>query len=248
MGSQAQVSETPCAMIARFASNLAPGCHRRPGTSLQMPAVAGFRRGRFWVWLALPLFVTAQPGRADWWENVLQGGVTAAGATVPIFPKQQQTPVAVLRTGRIHTEWEQRGFFRIGVLPRVVLEDVILDLRATDDIPAAMNQVGERLSADRPDRCPVELRRFTLVTTTNAQPLLEAASVRFDRGRTSLAGIVLRREDGTTLRLRRALLTTDDQAQINLVTGTHRYPVKQPRKASDRKDQSAPTTPTTNPP
>lgn len=166
---------------------------------------------------------------------------------LPVYGSQRSTPLALLRTGRIHTEWEQHGVFRIGALPRVIIEEVTLELQPNPDPAAVLERLRELATRRRFDRSPVELRRFALRAGTNAPPLLEAAVVRLDRNGTRLSQVVLRRPGVEVLTCGQARLTFGADARFWLEAPTHRYPLDWPEPASDRLETSIRSTTTHSP-
>lgn len=152
---------------------------------------------------------------------------------MPLFQPGQKAAVALLGIERIGTEYEQHGFFRIGLLPRVVLQDVTLDLRSTEGVTAMVERLQRLLSPDRPTRAPFELRGFAIRKGTNAAPLVEASFVRGGRNGIRFSNVTLRRADGNTLMLREARLTKGGDSQFWLEAPPLRLPLLEPPRAAD---------------
>jgi hypothetical protein len=52
---------------------------------------------------------------------------------------------AVLRVDSISSEFQRRGFFRIGILPVLVVDGVVLEFRQLDDIGKILGRVPQYL-------------------------------------------------------------------------------------------------------
>ena len=57
---------------------------------------------------------------------------------MPIYADGQGAPVAVLRIEQLATEYEKRGLFRVGLLPKAVLTGVSVELDSVERLPAAL--------------------------------------------------------------------------------------------------------------
>ena len=57
---------------------------------------------------------------------------------MPIYVDGQSAPVAVLRIEQLATEYEKRGLFRVGLLPKTVLTGVSVELDSVERLPAAL--------------------------------------------------------------------------------------------------------------
>ncbi len=57
---------------------------------------------------------------------------------IPIYADGQGAPVAVLRIEQLATEYEKRGLFRVGLLPKAVLTGVSVELDSVERLPAAL--------------------------------------------------------------------------------------------------------------
>lgn len=98
--------------------------------------------------------------------------------TIPLYEAAQPRPVAVLRIGEVRLDYQRRGFFRIGLLPLVVVDEVRIDLGSASDPLDALGRACRRL--DMPHRTDaIELRRVTVRFPSSPQSQLQAARVRF---------------------------------------------------------------------
>jgi hypothetical protein len=120
--------------------------------------------------------------------EVLPPGGGAKGVVVPLYVAGQAEPAAVLRIEKVYTDFQRRGFFRIGLLPMLVAEGVEVELRSQEHILAALKQVGDYLQR-RGRATTLELRRVVIELPGRSAPRLEAGRVRFrPEGSWELAG------------------------------------------------------------
>ena len=68
---------------------------------------------------------------------------------MPIYADRQGPPVAVLRIERLSTEYEKRGFFRVGLLPKVVFTGVAVELDSIERLPAALANLQRVIERSR---------------------------------------------------------------------------------------------------
>lgn len=179
---------------------------------------------RIGVILPLSLGLLAESAQAEVWDDLLAGRLDGGGVTAPLYERQAQVPYAVLRARGVRTEWEQRGFFRIGLLPRVVLEHASLDL-APGREPAAtpLASLCRLLESERRPPRPIELRGFVLRRGTNAPPLLEAAAVRVDARGARLFQLLVRQPTGPPIQLDHARLKAGEDGTVWLESATQRH-------------------------
>jgi hypothetical protein len=85
-------------------------------------------------------------------------------------------PAAVMRAGRIYTDYQRKGFFRIGVLPIAVMEDVTFELRQVESFTNSLVQLHRWLGPQAAGR--LELRRVTIQIATTVANRLQAGRVR----------------------------------------------------------------------
>lgn len=148
-------------------------------------------RGR-WFRLALVggLFLLANlaRGQIDFGSSRLNGKDLA----LPVYVTGEAKPVAVLRLRQVGIEYQRRGFFRIGVLPILLGEEVTLELRlpayARLALTAATNwfRPGEHYRA-------VEWRDFKMVVAGEKAPRLRAKQVQpMERNALRLSDVVVR--------------------------------------------------------
>ena len=68
---------------------------------------------------------------------------------MPIYVDGQGAPVAVLRIEQLATEYEKRGLFRVGLLPKAVLTGVSVELDSVERLPAALAHLQRLIERSR---------------------------------------------------------------------------------------------------
>lgn len=115
-------------------------------------------------------------------------GADVRRATVPIF-LGNDGPSALLKIESIRSDYQRKGFFRIGVLPQIVVEGVQITLFRRDDYIDSLLQIADSLKNPK-QNCPVILRRLSLSLPDQINPRLSVASIHFSEpGLWKLIGI-----------------------------------------------------------
>ena len=109
---------------------------------------------------------------------LFQHGLELRGVVVPFAVEGSREPSSILRVQRVFTDYETKGFFRIGVLPIEVMQGVALEVRQPRELASALADLHQWLGAKTAKR--LELRDLSVVLpvsggTTNR---LEATRVR----------------------------------------------------------------------
>ena len=113
----------------------------------------------------------------------------------------------MIRAGRVFSDYQSRGFFRIGALPMLVLDKLSIELRQPERLPMALSQVGEKFAVRSDTRKAVEGRDFRLWFTSRKDAQLRARRVRLEGGTTwRLFDGAIQRPDSATLSFRQATL------------------------------------------
>ena len=109
---------------------------------------------------------------------LFQHGLELRGVVVPFAGEGSRELAAILRVQRVYTDYETKGFFRIGVLPIEVMQGVTLEVRQPYDVAAALADLHQWLGAKTAKR--LELRDFSVVLPGSRESTnrLEAARVR----------------------------------------------------------------------
>lgn len=99
------------------------------------------------------------------------------GMVFPIYTRPSPEPESILSVSNIHLDFQRKGFFKIGMMPVLVLDGVVLSLRNTNILSSNMTQFSHWIQQDKAKR--FELRNFVLRNETSKTNLLEAGVVRF---------------------------------------------------------------------
>lgn len=189
------------------------------------------------TWLALlaggcmALNVGASPAGV-----VLPAGAGMKDVVLPVYAGQAGHPVAILRVERFGLEYQKRGFFRIGVLPIMVLDDVTLEvldaerLREVIELAFSHPQFRGHKSA-----IPVEVRRFRFRCKTEPGLELSAKTLRpVGHGRWALSGVIIQRPGAQPIELAEAFIGPGDAGDRRLAvrnsTGVHQLLSSKPNE------------------
>lgn len=105
------------------------------------------------------------------------GQFQAQGVSVPFYVGVATEPAAVAYVASMHTDYERKGFFRIGLLPVGILEGVTLEIRNPQRTAEALEQM--RLWAKSSGARRIELRQVKFRMTGAAGVSLEAGRAWF---------------------------------------------------------------------
>ena len=124
------------------------------GVVLSLPS----RRWRVFCSLAVLAGAMLLTARA----SLLDSPLELKGVTVPVYVDSRTEPAAILRADRIFTDYQRRGFFRIGVLPLLVFDRLTLEIREPARFAAVLSTVSGQFAIKDNVRKAVEGREFTL--------------------------------------------------------------------------------------
>ena len=114
-------------------------------------------------------------------EGVLRKLKQVRHAKVVVL-ERDLSPVAVIRTEAVRTDYQRKGFFRIGVLPMVVLEGMNVELCDPSRLLTSLTNVNARLTVRGSGRRAIECKGFSLSLPGLAEPVLRAKRVRIENG------------------------------------------------------------------
>ena len=169
--------------------------------------------------------------------------LSAKDAVTWIYVKGRSDPVAVVRIASARRDFQRRGYFRIGLLPMAVIEDVKVEIRHAEDVGDLLVQTRQGLGMMAHGRA-LEVRRIALSLAGESEPFLRAESVRFeDDGRWQLRRVVLNTRN-ECIEAGRAWLqvTGPDAGQLVLETetGQHVTSLLHPEPQSEQPSTSDP--------
>jgi hypothetical protein len=125
------------------------------------------------------------PARGQTVMDWMQAARGAQNLAIPRYSEPEKVLYAVIRVDKVYTEYEKKGFFRIGALPVVVLEGVTYEVK--DPAPAATNLVRLRTWLGGDTGRHLELRGVKIVVSPDSR--LEGGRLLFlDNDRWQLTG------------------------------------------------------------
>lgn len=140
-----------------------------------------------------------------------QGG-KMKNAVVPVYVGEPPQLGAKFRIGRIFTDYQRKGFLRIGVLPMLVAEDVTVEIHRPEALAELLSSF-QRWPGNGPSRKVVEWRNVRFIPKGGTGFRLEAASMRLDRhGQMCLTGVRYCKEDASVVELSAAILEVTGEA------------------------------------
>ena len=95
-------------------------------------------------------------------SNMLSGEGKARGVVASFYSGTERTPSVVVRVDSIFTDYERKGFFRIGVLPMGVMEGFDLEVRHPKSITNSLAQTLRWINARAGKR--LEFRKIKIFT------------------------------------------------------------------------------------
>lgn len=113
-------------------------------------------------------------------SDLLSGRMKARGVVVPFFAGQEQTPSMIMRADRIYTDYERKGFFRIGILPIGVMEGVTFEILHPESATNSLAQLHRWLGPQAAKR--LEFRKVNFLPFAGSTNHLASGRVRFVPG------------------------------------------------------------------
>jgi hypothetical protein len=107
------------------------------------------------------------PARGQAVVDWMQAARGAQHLVIPRYSEPDKTLYALISVDKVYTEYEKRGFFRIGALPVAVLEGITYEVR--DPAPAAKNLARLRSWLGGEAGKHVELRRVKFVASPTSR-------------------------------------------------------------------------------
>jgi hypothetical protein len=131
----------------------------------------------------MKLLLASLVGCLAWWEACAQPGadfVVGGGGlehgVITWYSDAEFTPSFEVRLEKAYTDYEAKGFFRIGVLPMAVLEGVSFKLEHPASVADTLAQMHQWLRTAAARR--LELRRVSLLVSAPVTNLLYAGRAR----------------------------------------------------------------------
>jgi len=108
--------------------------------------------------------------------GILAGGFRLRGGVIGLYSGTETEPATVVRLDRAYTDYERKGFFRIGILPIGVMEGVTFELQHPESVTNGLAQLHQWLEARAASR--LELRRVSFLVSAPVTNRLETGRVR----------------------------------------------------------------------
>lgn len=113
-------------------------------------------------------------------QNALFQNWSASGTCTPIFLEAEQQPSMVVSADTIRPGCERKGFFRIGILPIVVMDGVTIEIRKPEALRENLVHL-DRWLADR-DGKRLEIRNAKLLVCASVTNSLEVGRIKIASG------------------------------------------------------------------
>src|ERR1019366_4949309 len=104
--------------------------------------------------------------------SFLAEGCSLTGGVIDLYGGADVRPVLRVRLDKVYTDYERKGFFRIGLLPIGVLEGVTFQVEHPDSVTNSLGQMYRWLGGKSARR--LELRRVTFLVLGAVTNRLEA--------------------------------------------------------------------------
>ncbi len=101
----------------------------------------------------------------------------AKGLNAPIFVAPHPHPVAILSIGTISKEYARHGFFRIGLLPELLIDSVTLEIRNSSEVSRILGTVQARSQPLLPQK-GVRIQDVCIKVDYEGQRILVASQIR----------------------------------------------------------------------
>lgn len=108
--------------------------------------------------------------------DLLTGQIKAGGFGVALYEPAQLKPSLKVQADRIYTDYERKGFFRLGILPLGVMENVVFEICQTGPATNRLVRLQEWIGASATKR--VEFRKVTFLASDGCTNRLECGRVR----------------------------------------------------------------------
>lgn len=138
---------------------------------------------------------------------------------MPLYADGQAAPVAVLRIERLATEYEKRGLFRIGLLPKVVFTGLSVELDTVERLPLALASLQRLIERSRQGQS-WELRLVRITVRTGPVNILAVGRVTPEGAKAwRLENLSQLPADGPARTLATARLRADGQLELEAQAG-----------------------------
>jgi hypothetical protein len=149
---------------------------RAEGLADWKPALRLERLGLRLLLLASVLIGSVFCADAQSGADLLAGRIRARGVATAFYAGSEQPPSLILRAESVYTDYQRKGFFRIGLLPVAVMEGVTVELHHPEFMTNSLAQLHQWFGPQGAKA--LELRRVTFLVSGYTTNHLEAARAR----------------------------------------------------------------------
>lgn len=109
-------------------------------------------------------------------SDLLSGRMKVRDVVTPLYTGAEQTPSMIVRVDSIFTDYERKGFFRIGVLPLGVMEGVAFEVCHPALVTNSLVQLHDWIDSQAAKH--FEFRKVSFLTLTGSTNRLESGRAR----------------------------------------------------------------------
>ncbi len=114
--------------------------------------------------------------QAQFASDLLSGRFKAHGIVTAFYEAKEHTPSMIVRADDIYTDYERKGFFRIGILPVGVMEGVTIELHHPESLTNSFAALHTWVGAQAAKR--FEFRKVKFLTFEGGTNRLESGRAR----------------------------------------------------------------------
>lgn len=105
---------------------------------------------------------------------------SARNLTFPALNPSTGKTAAIVQVGSLRKDHERKGFYRIGILPLVVAEDVSIRIVDESGLESALSSAHRDILAN--SDIPIEIRRLKIATQSGGNPILTCEKAHLRNG------------------------------------------------------------------
>lgn len=109
-------------------------------------------------------------------SDLVSGRMKVKGLVVPLYAGMEQTPSMIVRVDNFFTDYERKGFFRIGVLPLGVMEGVTFEVCQLAQVTNSLVSLNDWIDSQAVKR--VEFRKLCFLNLAGSTNRLDSTRAR----------------------------------------------------------------------
>ncbi len=110
-------------------------------------------------------------------SDLLYGRLKANGIITAFYDSSNSAPAIIFRANKLYTDYEHIGFFRIGVLPIVVIEDLTIELNRPESITGIITNLHSWIGKEATSR--IEIRKIKILVLNDTTNYLQSGRAKF---------------------------------------------------------------------